>query len=31
MAMNTAEFGKFVKEELQINSELVKAAGIIPQ
>jgi tripartite-type tricarboxylate transporter receptor subunit TctC len=31
MAMKTAEFDKFVKEELQINSELVKAAGIIPQ
>ena len=31
MAMKTAEFDKFVKEELQINSDLVKAAGIIPQ
>ncbi len=31
MAMKTAEFDKFVKEELQINSELVKAAGIVPQ
>ncbi|HZL40012.1 MAG TPA: tripartite tricarboxylate transporter substrate binding protein [Pseudolabrys sp.] len=31
MAMKTAEFEKFVKEELQINSELVKAAGIVPQ
>jgi tripartite-type tricarboxylate transporter receptor subunit TctC len=31
MAMNTAEFDKFVREELQSNSELVKAAGIVPQ
>ena len=31
MAMKTAEFDKFVKEELAVNSELVKAAGIVPQ
>jgi tripartite-type tricarboxylate transporter receptor subunit TctC len=31
MAMKTAEFDAFVKEELQINSGLVKAAGIVPQ
>jgi tripartite-type tricarboxylate transporter receptor subunit TctC len=31
MAMKTAEFDAFVKEELQINSDLVKAAGIVPQ
>ena len=31
MAMNTAEFDKFVKDELAVNSELVKAAGIVPQ
>ncbi len=31
MAMDTAAFDKFVKEELQTNSELVKAAGIVPQ
>ena len=29
MAMNAGEFDKFVKEELAINSELVKAAGIV--
>jgi len=31
MAMNSEEFDKFVKEELLINSGLVKAAGIVPQ
>jgi tripartite-type tricarboxylate transporter receptor subunit TctC len=31
MAMNTSQFSKFVKEELQINAEVVKAAGIVPQ
>lgn len=31
MAMNTDEFDKFVREERQINSELAKAAGIVPQ
>jgi tripartite-type tricarboxylate transporter receptor subunit TctC len=31
MAMNTAEFGKFVKDELKLNTEVVKAAGIVPQ
>jgi tripartite-type tricarboxylate transporter receptor subunit TctC len=31
MAMKTTEFDKFVKEELAVNSELVKAAGIVPQ
>jgi tripartite-type tricarboxylate transporter receptor subunit TctC len=31
MAMDTAAFDKFVREELQSNSELVKAAGIVPQ
>jgi tripartite-type tricarboxylate transporter receptor subunit TctC len=31
MKMNTSEFGKFVKDELQINAEVVKAAGIVPQ
>jgi tripartite-type tricarboxylate transporter receptor subunit TctC len=31
MKMNTSQFGKFVKEELQINKEVVKAAGIVPQ
>jgi tripartite-type tricarboxylate transporter receptor subunit TctC len=31
MAMNTAAFDKFVKDELAVNSELVKAAGIVPQ
>src|SRR6185437_9508302 len=31
MAMDTADFDKFVREELQSNSELVKAAGIVPQ
>jgi len=31
MAMKMPEFDKFVKEELAINSELVKAAGIVPQ
>ena len=28
MAMNAGEFGKFVKEELTINAEIAKAAGI---
>ena len=28
MAMNAGEFGKFVSEELAINAELAKAAGI---
>jgi tripartite-type tricarboxylate transporter receptor subunit TctC len=28
MAMNAGEFGKFVKDELSINAELAKAAGI---
>ena len=28
MAMNAGEFGKFVKEELKINAEIAKAAGI---
>jgi hypothetical protein len=28
MAMNAGEFDKFVKEELTINAELAKAAGI---
>jgi tripartite-type tricarboxylate transporter receptor subunit TctC len=31
MTMNTAEFGKFVKDELKLNTEVVKAAGIVPQ
>ena len=31
MKMNTSQFGEFVKEELQINKEVVKAAGIVPQ
>jgi tripartite-type tricarboxylate transporter receptor subunit TctC len=31
MAMNTSEFGKFVKDELKLNTEVVKAAGIVPQ
>jgi tripartite-type tricarboxylate transporter receptor subunit TctC len=31
MAIKTPEFDKFIKEELAINSELVKAAGIVPQ
>ena len=31
MAMDTAAFDKFVRDELQSNSELVKAAGIVPQ
>ena len=26
--MNAGEFGKFVKEELKINAEIAKAAGI---
>jgi hypothetical protein len=28
MAMDAGEFGKFVKEELKINAEIAKAAGI---
>jgi tripartite-type tricarboxylate transporter receptor subunit TctC len=31
MAMNTSQFGQFVKDELKINAEVVKAAGIVPQ
>lgn len=31
MAMNTGEFDKFVKDELKINAELAKAAGLTPQ
>ena len=31
MSMNTEQFDKFVKEELMINSELAKAAGISAQ
>jgi tripartite-type tricarboxylate transporter receptor subunit TctC len=31
MTMNTAEFDKFVKDELKINAELAKAAGLKPQ
>jgi tripartite-type tricarboxylate transporter receptor subunit TctC len=31
MKMNTSQFGAFVKEELRINEEVVKAAGIMPQ
>ncbi|HEY5380457.1 MAG TPA: tripartite tricarboxylate transporter substrate binding protein [Pseudolabrys sp.] len=31
MKMNTSQFGEFVKEELEINKEVVKAAGIVPQ
>lgn len=31
MAMNTGEFDKFVKDELKINAELAKAAGLMPQ
>jgi tripartite-type tricarboxylate transporter receptor subunit TctC len=28
MAMDAGEFGKFVEEELKINAEIAKAAGI---
>jgi tripartite-type tricarboxylate transporter receptor subunit TctC len=31
MAMNASQFGQFVKDELKINAEVVKAAGIVPQ
>ena len=31
MAMNTGEFDKFVNDELKINAELAKAAGLTPQ
>lgn len=31
MAMNTGEFDKFVNDELKINAELAKAAGLMPQ
>lgn len=31
MKMNTGEFDKFVKDELKINAELAKAAGLFPQ
>lgn len=31
MAMNTGEFDKFVKDEIKINAELAKAAGLTPQ
>src|SRR5471030_1962334 len=31
MTMNTGEFDKFVKDELKINAELAKAAGLTPQ
>lgn len=31
MAMNTGEFDKFVIDELKINAELAKAAGLMPQ
>lgn len=31
MTMNTEQFDKFVKDELKINAELAKAAGLSPQ
>ena len=31
MAMSTEQFDKFVKDELRINAELAKAAGLTPQ
>jgi hypothetical protein len=31
MTMNTGEFDKFVKDQLKINAELAKAAGLTPQ
>jgi len=31
MAMSTEQFDKFVKDELRINAELAKAAGLFPQ
>jgi tripartite-type tricarboxylate transporter receptor subunit TctC len=31
MTMNAEEFDKFVKDELKINAELAKAAGLTPQ
>ena len=31
MAMSTEQFDKFVKDELKINAELAKAAGLTPQ
>lgn len=31
MTMSTGEFDKFVKDELKINAELAKAAGLTPQ
>jgi tripartite-type tricarboxylate transporter receptor subunit TctC len=31
MSMNTEEFGKFVQDELVLNAQLTKAAGLTPQ